>query len=466
MITESTPQRGLGALRITASSILVLGTLVVPPASKAEGAGLPSFRSVVERYGPTVVNIRTVQTVRLTVGDPTDGQGQTSGQDGRTVRPPSRSAVARGIGSGFIVRADGLILTNAHVVADATDVMVSLTDAREFPGRVLGIDRVSDVAVVKIAGQNMPVAPIGEPAAAQPGDWVLAIGAPFGFENSVTVGVVSAKGRALPNDTGVPFIQTDVPINPGNSGGPLFNASGEVIGINSQIYSNTGAFEGMSFSIPIDIAMGIARQLLDQGRVVRGHLGVGIQDVTPALADAFKLSSARGALVNDLEPDGPAQLAGLRTGDVIVGVAGQKIVYAFDLPMRVAQIPPGTTAPIDLVRDGKQLRMQVTLAEQRTVEDLLRGTGAEALSEVGLVVRAMTRSEQLRTGATGLLVVEAQGSALKAGIETGDVLASINGSKVETVAQLRNAIVSSRRIAVLVLHDDARKYIALPTRPS
>jgi len=442
----------------------VLGLLLLVLLSAANAAppvagALPDFRSIVQRYGGAVVNIRTIQTLRLTI----DSSASAVQGEPRSGDAAPRSRIFRGIGSGFLVRPDGVILTNAHVVANASDVVVSLTDEREFAGRVLGVDPVSDVAVVKIAGRDMPTIPIGNPAEAQPGDWVLAIGAPFGFENSVTVGVVSAKGRSLPNDSGVPFIQTDVPINPGNSGGPLFNLAGQVIGINSQIYSNTGAFQGMSFSIPIDVAMKIAEQLIQRGKVDRGHLGVTMQDVTPALAEAFGLPAARGALIDEVEPEGPAQRAGLKVGDVVVAINGIRLLYAFDLPQKVGEIAPGSRATLDIVRDRQPLRLEATLTAAEGDDDGPGAAGVERLTaSVGLTVRPLTPTERSRAGFVGLVVLEVSGNAVKAGLETGDVVLAVNGEPIADVSQFRAALgTAARRVALLVQRGEARRYYAV-----
>jgi serine protease Do len=455
--------------RLTAALMAALWLISESAIAQASTATLPNFRDIVQRFGGAVVSIRTTQTLRLTLDTAAPNGAEDAGvqkPSRRGAEPPMRSRILRGLGSGFFVRSDGVILTNAHVVENATEVTVSLTDEREFTGRVLGADPVSDVAVVKIDAQNMPTVPIGKPANAQPGDWVLAIGAPFGFENSVTAGVVSAKGRSLPDNSGVPFIQTDVPINPGNSGGPLFTLNGEVIGINSQIYSNTGAYQGMSFAIPIDVAMKIAEQLISTGRVVRAHLGVSFQDVTPALAEAFGLPAARGALINDIGVDTPAHHAGLKAGDVIVAVNDAVVAHAFDLPSHISDVAPGARATLNIMRDRKPMRLEVTLTADEGDGDGANAPGVERLTlPLGLTVRAFTPTERMRAGYGGVVVIETSGNAAKAGVETGDILLAINGQTVSDIRQLRTHLASStgKRIALLVQREDGRRYLALST---
>jgi len=457
----------LPVVRLAIALMAALSLLPAPAGAQGSTGALPNFRDIVQRFGAAVVSIRTTQTLRLTLDAPSANGAEDAGvqkPSWRGAEAPLRSRIVRGLGSGFFVRSDGIILTNAHVVENSTEVTVGLTDEREFTGRVLGADPVSDVAVVKIDAPNMPTVPIGQPARALPGDWVLAIGAPFGFENSVTTGVVSAKGRSLPDNSGVPFIQTDVPINPGNSGGPLFTLAGEVIGINSQIYSNTGAFQGMSFAIPIDVAMKIAEQLISTGRVVRAHLGVSFQDVTPALAEAFGLPAARGALVNDVGLDSPAQRAGLKAGDVILSVNDAVVAHAFDLPRHVSDIAPGTRAVLNIVRDRKPMRVEATLTAAEGDDGSPDAPGVERLPlSVGLAVRAFTPSERMRAGFGGLVVIEAGGNAAKAGVEAGDLLLAVNGQTISDIRQLRAHLASSggNRIALLVQRDDGRRYLAL-----
>ena len=343
------------------------------PANPAAGAamvGVPDFSRITQRYGPAVVNISVSGIRQVTAGnegpdgadDGNDDKGdptqlflrrfqQQFGGSGATMQVP-----VRGFGSGVIMSADGLILTNAHVVANASDVIVKLTDRREFRAQILGRDPSTDIAVLKIDADNLPTVSVGNPDDLKVGEWVLAIGSPFGFENSVTVGVVSAKGRSLPDGNSIPFIQTDAAVNPGNSGGPLFNAHGQVVGINSQIYSRTGGYQGISFAIPIDLALSVQRQLVATGHVSRGVLGVLTQDVNQALADAFKLAVPRGALILDVQPGGAGASAGLQPGDVILQAGNKPIVASGELAAIVAMASPGRSLDLSVWRDAKPVQ--------------------------------------------------------------------------------------------------------------
>lgn len=327
---------------------------------------LPDFSALVERNGPAVVNISVTGTVRtgrgggVTRGDPMlEFFRRFQGREG------PRSPVVRGMGSGFIVSSDGVVLTNAHVVAEAKEVMVRLTDKREFRAKVIGVDRQSDVAVLRIDATGLPAVSLGDVRAVKVGEWVLAIGSPYGFENTVTAGIVSAKARSLPDESFVPFLQTDVAVNPGNSGGPLFNLRGDVIGINSQIFSTTGGFMGLSFAIPIDVAIKVKDELVRYGKVTRGRLGVAIQDLTPEIAATWGLRSAKGALVTGVEPAGPAQRAGIRPGDVIVALNGEEVLSATELPAKIADLKPGTRATVRVARGGRSQELTVAVAEMK-----------------------------------------------------------------------------------------------------
>src|SRR3569833_646703 len=355
-------------VQATANSASPAGASGVPttPAVERDIRALPDFSPLVEKYGPAVVNVEVVEKAQPQSGPqglspndpfydffrrfgiPTPDQGQ------RGNAPP-----ARGAGSGFIVSADGYILTNTHVVGNADEVTVRLTDRREFPAKVVGADERTDVAVIKINAANLPTVKLGDPSKVRPGQWVLAIGSPFGFENSATAGIISATSRSLPSDNYVPFIQTDVAVNPGNSGGPLFNLQGEVIGINSQIFSRTGGYMGLSFAIPIDVAMDVRDQLVKTGHVTRGRIGVTIQSIDGQLADSFGLDRPRGALVTTVIKDGPSAKAGIQPGDVILTVNDHVVETSSELPAVVARIKPGNDANLTVWREGKERPVKV-----------------------------------------------------------------------------------------------------------
>ena len=324
---------------------------------------MPDFTELVAKQGAAVVNVSTSQTVRNEQQLPVPEDDPFYDFFRRFGPPQPREYQSRSLGSGFIITQDGYILTNAHVVDAAEDVTVKLTDKREFKARVIGSDRRTDVAVIKIEATGLPAVRIGDPNQLKVGEWVLAIGSPFGFESTVTAGIVSAKGRSLPQENYVPFLQTDVAINPGNSGGPLFNLKGEVVGINSQIYSRTGGYQGLSFAIPIDLAMKIKDQLQRYGKVSRGHLGVAIQELNQSLAESFGLKKADGALVANVGEGSPAAKAGLQAGDVIVGFNGKPIANSAELPLAVADVRPGETARIRVWRKGSVKDLAVVVGE-------------------------------------------------------------------------------------------------------
>jgi serine protease Do len=337
--------------------------------------GMPDFSGITAQAGPAVVNISVVGMAKDAEGprgfqgiDPDDPmyeffrrfQGPGGPRGGQM---PRRETPVRGQGSGFIVSADGVILTNAHVVKDATEVTVKLTDRREYRAKVLGSDPRTDVAVIKIDAKNLPTLALGQAKELKVGEWVLAIGSPFGFENTVTAGVVSAKGRTLPDDSYVPFIRTDVAVNPGNSGGPLINTRGEVVGINSQIYSRSGGYQGVSFAIPIDVAIQIKDQIVATGKASHARLGVAVQEVNQTFADSFKLDKPEGALVSKVEPGSPADRAGLRSGDVIRKVDGEPVVASGDLPALIGQRKPGSTVKLDVWRQGVREELVARLGD-------------------------------------------------------------------------------------------------------
>jgi serine protease Do len=374
---------------------------------------------------------------------------------------PRGEAPSRGQGSGFIVNKDGVILTNAHVVSGAKEVDVKLTDKREFKAKVLGVDRQTDVAVLKIEAHDLPVVTLGDPKECNVGDWVLAIGSPFGSENTVTAGIISAKARALPDESYVPFIQTDVAVNPGNSGGPLFNMKGEVIGINSQIFSRTGGYQGLSFSIPIDVAVKVQDQLVQHGKVTRGRIGVTIQGVNQALADSFGLKEPGGALVSQVEKGGPADKAGIEPGDVIVKVNGKAVQDSSELPAQIADLKPGVSASREIVRKGTTKNVEVTIGTLKDNKVAAKITGQAEKGRLGLAVRPLAPEEQQKAGVQGGLVVEeVAGAAARAGIQAGDVILSLNGTPIKDAEQLRELVSkSSKHVAVLVQRDEARIFI-------
>jgi serine protease Do len=381
-----------------------------------------------------------------------------------------RQPPVKGAGSGFIVSSDGYILTNTHVVAEADEVTVRLTDRREFPAKVIGADERTDVAVIKINASNLPIVKLGDPSRIKPGQWVLAIGSPFGFENSATAGIISATARSVPGENYVPFIQTDVAVNPGNSGGPLFNMAGEVIGINSQIFSRTGGFMGVSFAIPIDVARNVEEQLVRTGHVVRGRIGVTIQDVNAQLAESFGLDRPRGALVSSVEKDGPAAHAGVAPGDVILAVGGHPIERYGELSGTIAAMKPGTEVQLALWRNGKEQAVSVKVAElQEHLQTVATRGGkpqpqrGDSAGELGLTVRPLDSREKEQAGTQGSLVVEeATGPAQAAEIEPGDIILGINGKRVHTVKELQDAARSAgKNVALLIQREDAQIFVPL-----
>lgn len=435
------------------------------PPSTAGSSGLvvPNFSAIVEQQGPAVVNVSvTGMTKTKTTGPQFDPNDPFYDFLRRFGGIPRGGQPTHAVGSGFIVDASGVILTNAHVVADASEVMVKLTDKREFKAKVIGVDRETDVAVLRIDAKNLPTVRIGNPQKLKVGEWVLAIGSPFGFENSVTSGIVSAKSRALPDEGYVPFLQTDVAINPGNSGGPLFNLNGEVVGINSQIYSRSGGYQGLSFAIPIDVAMKVSQQLVEHGKVRRGRLGIAIQELDYALAESFGLSKSEGALVNSVEEGSAAARAGLQQGDVILKFGGKPITGSSDLPLLVADVAPGSQVQLDIWRNRQHKSVTVTVGEGRAKLAQGRKELAEG-GRLGLAVRPLTPQEkdQART-VGGLVVEEVGGPAARAGIRPGDVILAVNGQEVASVDQLQKLAGSAgKRLALLVQRQGGRLFIPL-----
>ncbi len=445
---------------------------VAAAAVQSPGGALPGFARITAENGPAVVNISVSGTRRTAMGDGEDGGGAAADPAQEFFRrfgivPPGaggRSATpVRGQGSGFIVSPDGVVLTNAHVVKGADEVTVKLTDRREFRAKVLGADPQTDVAVLKIDAHDLPTVRLGSTKTLDVGEWVLAIGSPFGFENSVTAGVVSAKGRALPDDSAVPFIQTDVAVNPGNSGGPLFDARGEVVGINSQIYSRSGGYQGLSFAIPIEVAQRVQQQILATGHVSHARLGVTVQEVNQTLADSFGLDKPQGALVADVQKDGPAERAGLKSGDVIRSVDGQPIVASGDLPALINLAAPGTKIHLQVWRKGRSEELVATLGNASDKQASAQAGTDEgaAKARLGLALRPLARDEQREAGVEGGLVIEqASGPAARAGVQQGDVLLAVNGTPARDVAQVREAVAKAgKSVALLVLREGNRIFV-------
>jgi len=367
----------------------------------------------------------------------------------------------QGQGSGFIVSADGIVLTNAHVVQGASEVTVKLTDRREFRAKVLGTDPATDIAVLRIDTRNLPVVKLGDPARARVGDWVVAIGSPFGFENSVTAGIVSAKSRTLPGDIYVPFIQTDVAVNPGNSGGPLFNLGGEVIGINSQIYSRSGGYQGLSFAIPIDVALRVKGQIVATGHASHARLGVSVQTMNQALAESFGLERAEGALVAAVAPGSAAQKAGLQPGDVVLEFNGRAVADSGQLAAMVGESTPGEKVRLEVLRKGKRHSLAATLGTT-TDESARQAAADEAAGQgrLGLAVRPLTPQEREAANVTGgLLVQGVNGAAARAGVVPGDIVLQAGGRPVKSAEDLRAATRSGKTVALLVQRGDQRLFV-------
>jgi serine protease Do len=499
-----------------ASAAVLLAALCTCGAGHAQGApipaGLPDMASIAARYGPAVVNIsisgtRKVSTAAAAPGglerpmgdEPDDAAGSPDADAmGDFLRsfqqrfgglPPQIRMPVRGEGSGFIVRADGVILTNAHVVSGADEVVVKLTDRREFRAKVLGADKLTDVAVLKIEAGNLPTVtlapapasgsmsastpmptPMPMPEPLRVGDWVLAIGSPFGFENTVTAGVISATRRALPGDGFVQFIQTDVAINPGNSGGPLINMRGEVVGINAQIVSGTGGYQGLSFAIPIDLAQRIEQQILNTGQVRHARLGISVQEVNQTLAEAFRLDKPAGALIDDVEKGSAADRAGLHSGDVVLALNGHAVGLSSDLPAIVGLAEPGEQMNIDVWRRGGHVLVQARLDDAKVKASRVAGSADAAAksatqpaARLGLALRPLSPDEQRTSGLTGGMVIESvSGPAVGAGVQPGDLLLAIDGLPVTSLEQLAVAANwTGKSVAILVQRAGMKLYVPL-----
>lgn len=437
---------------------------------------LPDFTELVEKQGSAVVNVSITQTVNqeeMFPQIPNLPEGDPLFEFFHRFRPPHggmpREFDSKSMGSGFIISADGYILTNAHVVDGADEVTVRLTDKRDFKAKVIGADRRTDVALIKINAAGLPKVVIGNPAQLKVGEWVAAIGSPFGFENSVTAGIVSAKGRSLPQENYVPFIQTDAAINPGNSGGPLFNLRGEVVGINSQIYSRTGGYMGVAFAIPIDVAMDVADQLRIHGKISRGWLGVMIQEVTRELAESFGLKKSEGALIAGVEKGGPADKGGLAPSDVVLKFDGKPVGNASELPLLVGATKPGKQVEVQVWRKGLAKNLALTVGEVPAEKAAQRpGKMESAAGRLGLGLNDLSEAQKKELQILyGVVVMEAQGLAARAGVRRGDVITAVNNSDVKSVEQFNQILAgykAGQNIALLVRRGERALFIPFKMR--
>jgi serine protease Do len=456
--------------------------------ASAHAQGLPDFTDLAEKHGAEVVNISVTQSVHNNgpVGGFPGMEGDEQMQEffkrfGIPLMPgmpgmpgqggaPQPDYKSQSLGSGFIISSDGYVLTNAHVINEADEVIVKLADKREFKAKIIGADKRTDVALLKIDATGLPKVMIGDSAKLKVGEWVAAIGSPFGLENTMTAGIVSAKGRALPQENFVPFIQTDVAINPGNSGGPLFNLAGEVVGINSQIYSRSGGSMGLSFAIPIDVAIDVSNQLKANGKITRGWLGIAIQEITKELAESFSMKNTNGALVAGVEKNGPADKGGLEAGDVITKFDGKAIGVSADLPRAVGATKPGKIAAVEILRKGSAKTLNIGVGEMpsdgsETAAPSTKPNGKVEANKIGLTLKELTVQQKKKlNGKNGLLVVESVGAAAQAGIRRGDVILGLNNSESQSVEQFNkqiNAVTAGKTVAVLVQRGEATLYVPI-----
>ncbi|WP_436839659.1 DegQ family serine endoprotease [Pseudomonas moraviensis] len=458
------------------ATVLLLGQ----PVPAAQAADLPDFTQLVEQASPAVVNISTTQKLpdRRVNQQMPDLEGlppmlreffeRGMPPQQRSPRGDGRQREAQSLGSGFIISPDGYILTNNHVIADADEILVRLADRSEMKAKLIGTDPRSDVALLKIEGKDLPVLKLGKSQDLKAGQWVVAIGSPFGFDHTVTQGIVSAVGRSLPNENYVPFIQTDVPINPGNSGGPLFNLNGEVVGINSQIYTRSGGFMGVSFAIPIDVAMDVSNQLKSGGKVSRGWLGVVIQEVNKDLAESFGLDKPAGALVAQIQDDGPAAKGGLQVGDVILSMNGQPIVMSADLPHLVGALKAGAKANLEVIREGKRKNVELTVGaipdEDKELNALPKSGAESSSNRLGVAVGELT-AEQKKTYDLkgGVVIKEVQdGPAALIGLQPGDVITHLNNQAIGSAKEftdIAKALPKNRSVSMRVLRQGRASFI-------
>jgi len=463
----------------SAGPVLFLWLLFAAMPAQAQ---LPDFTVLVEQNSPAVVNISTTQKIKRSMNrlppgmdipnlpedSPFNDLFKHFFGDGEGGGPPQEFD-AQSLGSGFIISPEGYVLTNNHVVKNADKILVRLSDRREFVAQVVGTDERSDIALLKIKADHLPVVKLGNSNDLKVGEWVFAIGSPFGFDHSATAGIISAIGRSLPTESYVPFIQTDVAINPGNSGGPLFNLNGEVIGINSQIFSRTGGFMGLSFAIPMDVAMDVTEQLKTKGRVTRGWLGILIQDVTSDLAESFGMSSPEGALVARILPDSPAHKAGIQVGDVVVEYDGKPIVESSSLPKLVGRTKIGTEVPLKIIRKGKAQNIAIKIEELPKEEEVKLSEvapKAAADNRLAIVVTELTPDQRKQLEVkSGVLVQQVNnGPAMKAGIQRGDVLLSINNVDIDSTERFNNVVKelpTDKPVPILVQRGNGSLFLAL-----
>ncbi len=462
-------------------AIFVLITLTLFTAAQARD--LPDFTELVNKNAAAVVNISTSMKKSEMGGMPPDFNMPDIPEDSpfhdffkkyfeeipKGYGPPSQERSS--LGSGFIISKDGYVITNNHVVSNAEEIVVRLNDRREFTAELIGKDKRSDIAVLKIDATNLPTLKLGDSSDLNVGEWVLAIGSPFGFDHSVTAGIISAIGRSLPNENYVPFIQTDVAINPGNSGGPLFNLDGEVIGVNSQIYSRTGGFMGLSFAVPVNVVKNVYQQLRENGHVARGWLGVLIQDVTRELAESFDMEHPHGALIAKVLPDGPAEKSGLEVGDIVVRFNGKKVSFSSDLPPLVGNTAVNSTVPVEIIRRSKYKTIHVKISELPTDDEVVaqnrKDSDDSSTNSLSVIVMDLTKEQkkELDIDDQGVLVEEVRaGPAQKAGIRQGDVILLLNNIKVKNVAHFEEIIKGlpkGRSIPVLIQRQGGPIFLAL-----